>query len=211
GIPADHTVVLYAPTRREYRRGGHVERIDPARLAADLGPGHTLVVRLHPSLAGGPARGMGLAELHRRGVLVDATDEPYVEEVMLASDVLVTDYSALMFDYANLDRPIVLHADDWGAYAASRGVYFDVTAEPPGHVSRSPEELVRLLTSGRWRDAESARLRSAFRARFCEYDDGWAAERVVRTLILGERDWTPPQTTARLATGAAGAGAQVPA
>ncbi|MFF9309777.1 CDP-glycerol glycerophosphotransferase family protein [Streptomyces sp. NPDC014748] len=211
GIPADHTVVLYAPTRREYRRGGYVERIDPARLAADLGPGHTLVVRLHPSLASGPARGMGLAELHRRGVLVDATDEPYVEEVMLASDVLVTDYSALMFDYANLDRPIVLHADDWGAYAASRGVYFDVTAEAPGHVSRSPEELVRLLTSGRWRDAESARLRSAFRARFCEYDDGWAAERVVRTLILGERDWTPPQTTARLATGAAGAGAQVPA
>ncbi len=137
GVPDGHTVVLYAPTRREYRRGGHVERIDLARLAADLGDGHTLVVRLHPSLATGPARGMGLTELHRRGVLIDATDEPHVEDLMLASDLLITDYSALMFDYALLDRPIVIHADDWGAYTASRGAYFDITAEAPGHVSRS--------------------------------------------------------------------------
>ncbi|MFB7594750.1 CDP-glycerol glycerophosphotransferase family protein [Streptomyces sp. NPDC056160] len=213
GIPPDHTVVLYAPTPREYRRGGHVERFDAARLAADLGEGHTLVVRLHPALAAGPARGLGLAELHRRGVLVDATDEPFVEEVMLASDVLVTDYSALMFDYATLDRPIVVHADDLGAYTASRGLYLDITAEPPGHVSRSYRELAWLLASGTWRDAESARLRAAFRARFCEFDDGWAAERVVRTLLLGEEGWTPPGPAAPAASvrSAAPGSAQVPA
>ncbi|MCH0566898.1 MULTISPECIES: bifunctional glycosyltransferase/CDP-glycerol:glycerophosphate glycerophosphotransferase [unclassified Streptomyces] len=186
GVPDGHTVVLYAPTRREYRRGGHVDRIDLARFAQDLGEGHTLVVRLHPSLATGPARGAGLAELHRRGVLVDATDEPHAEEVMLAADVLVTDYSALMFDYANLDRPIVVHADDWETYTASRGAYLDITAEPPGHVSRSYRELAWLFASGAWRDEESARLRAAFRERFCEFDDGRAAERVVRTLMLGE-------------------------
>ncbi|MEU1703791.1 CDP-glycerol glycerophosphotransferase family protein [Streptomyces sp. NPDC005706] len=186
GIPADHTVVLYAPTRRDYRRGGHVDRLDPARFAADLGEGSTLVVRLHPTLAAGPARGMGLTELARRGVVVDATDEPHVEEVMLASDVLVTDYSSLMFDYAVLDRPIVVHADDWAAFTASRGTYLDITAEAPGHVSRSYRELVRQFTSGAWRDEESRRLRADFRARFCEFDDGRAAERVVRTLLLGE-------------------------
>lgn len=186
GVPDGHTVVLYAPTRREYRRGGYVERIDPARLAADLGEGHTLVVRLHPSLAAGPARGLGLAELHRRGVLIDATDEPHVEDLMLASDLLITDYSALMFDYVLLDRPVLIHADDWAAYTASRGTYFDVTAEAPGHVSRSYRELAWLLASGAWRDEEAARLRSTFRDRFCEYEDGRAAERVVRTLLLGE-------------------------
>ncbi|MFE7764519.1 CDP-glycerol glycerophosphotransferase family protein [Streptomyces sp. NPDC057438] len=190
GVPAGHTVVLYAPTIRDYRRG-HVERLDLARFAADLrrglGEAHTLVVRLHPALADGPARGYGLAELHRRGVVVDATDEPHVEELMLAADVLVTDYSALMFDYANLDRPIVVHADDRDAVAESRGLYLDITAEPPGHVSRSYRELAWLFDSGRWRDAESARLRAGFRERYCEFDDGRAAERVVRTLMLGER------------------------
>ncbi|MEU0336917.1 CDP-glycerol glycerophosphotransferase family protein [Streptomyces sp. NPDC006193] len=186
GIPADHTVVLYAPTCRDYRRGGYVERIDLARFAADLGQGHTLVVRLHPSLANGPARGMGLTELARRRVVVDATDELRVQEVLSAADVLVTDYSSVMFDYANLDRPIVVHADDWPAFRASRGAYLDITAEPPGHVTRSYRELARLFASGAWRDEESARLRAAFRTRFCEFDDGRAAERVVRTLLLGE-------------------------
>ncbi|MQY32096.1 Teichoic acid poly(glycerol phosphate) polymerase [Streptomyces sp. RB17] len=202
GIPETDTVVLYAPTRRDYRRSGHVDRIDLARFAADLGEslgggaggglnggagaGCTLVVRLHPSLATGPARGMGLAELARRGIVVDATDEPRVEDVLLAADVLVTDYSAVMFDYACLDRPIVVHADDWPAYTASRGAYFDITAEPPGHVARSCRELAWLFASGSWRDEESARLRADFRSRFCEFDDGGAAERVVRTLLLGE-------------------------
>ncbi|MCF3129781.1 bifunctional glycosyltransferase/CDP-glycerol:glycerophosphate glycerophosphotransferase [Streptomyces olivochromogenes] len=198
GIPEDHRVVLYAPTRRDYHRGGHVERVDLARFAADLGAGHTLVVRLHPALATGPARGLGLAELHRRGVLVDATDEPHVEEVMLASDVLVTDYSALMFDYANLDRPIVVHADDWPAYTASRGAYLDVTAEAPGHVSCSHRELAWLFASGSWRDEESARLRAAFRERFCEFDDGRAAERVVRNLMLGESMPRPSSAAAEV-------------
>ena len=186
GIPEGDTVVLYAPTRRDYRRDGLVERIDLARFAADLGEGRTLVVRLHPTLADGPARGLGLSELHRRGVLVDATDEPEVQDVLLAADVLVTDYSSVMFDYALLDRPVVVHADDWDAFRASRGAYLDVTAEPPGHVTRSYRELAWLFASGAWADEESDRLRAAFRERFCEYDDGRAAERVVRAVMLGE-------------------------
>ncbi len=186
GIPEGDTVVLYAPTRRDYRRDGLVERIDLARFAADLGEGRTLVVRLHPTLADGPARGLGLSELHRRGVLVDATDEPEVQDVLLAANVLVTDYSSVMFDYALLDRPVVVHADDWDAFRASRGAYLDVTAEAPGHVTRSYRELAWLFASGTWADEQSARLRAAFRERFCEYDDGRAAERVVRAVMLGE-------------------------
>ncbi|MER8060535.1 MULTISPECIES: CDP-glycerol glycerophosphotransferase family protein [unclassified Streptomyces] len=186
GIPDDHTVVLYAPTLRDYRRGGHVDRLDVARLAAGLGADHTLVVRLHPALAAGPARGLGLAELARRGAVLDATDEPDLADVLLAADALITDYSSVMFDYANLDRPIVIHADDWETFRQTRGVYVDLTAEPPGHVAFSQRELTGLFASGRWRDEESARLRARFRSRYCEFEDGRAAERVVRTLLLDE-------------------------
>ncbi|MFD8261117.1 CDP-glycerol glycerophosphotransferase family protein [Streptomyces griseoluteus] len=203
GIPEDHTVVLYAPTRRDYVRGGHADRLDLAAFAAGLGEGHTLVVRLHPSLADGPARGAGLAELARRGVVADATDEPDAAEVMLASDALVTDYSSIMFDYAVLDRPIVVHADDWDTFRASRGAYLDITARPPGHVTYSQPELVRLFESGAWRDGESAALRADFRARFCEFEDGRAAERVVRTLLLGEA--MPATGAARIPGPAVGA------
>ncbi len=179
--------MLYAPTRRDYVRGGLVDRIDLARFADDLGEGHTLLVRLHPSLTDGPSRGMGLSELHRRGVVLDATDEPHVEDLMLASDVLVTDYSALMFDYANLDRPIVIHADDWGAYAASRARI---------STSRPTRRAMWPTPTGSWRGCSRPGPGGTRSRRGCgpgsgrgsaRSTTGGAAERVVRTLMLGER------------------------
>jgi CRISPR system Cascade subunit CasB len=114
-----------------------------------------------------------------------------VSSLCLASDALVTDYSSLMFDYANLDRPIVIHADDWEAYEAARGTYFDLRSFPPGAVARGEDELIDIFATGHWRGSRSAQLRSAFRERFCTYDDGRAAERVVRRVVLGESDLPP--------------------
>ncbi len=97
-----------------------------------------------------------------------------------------------MFDYADLDRPIVIHADDWEAYEAARGTYFDLRAFPPGAVARSEDELIDIFTTGHWRGSRSTQLRAAFRERFCPYDDGRAAERVVRHVVLGETSGLPP-------------------
>ena len=66
------------------------------------------------------------------GRIRDVASHPSIEELCLAADVLVTDYSSIMFDYAVLDRPIVIHAPDWEVYRAMRGTYFDLMAEPPG-------------------------------------------------------------------------------
>jgi CDP-glycerol glycerophosphotransferase len=101
--------------------------------------------------------------------------------------VLVTDYSSIMFDYAVLDRPIVVHAPDWETYRARRGTYFDLMAEPPGAIARTEGELVDVLRSGAAWGTEAAVLRAAFRERFCALEDGHAAERVVRRVWLGER------------------------
>ncbi|MEU6381449.1 bifunctional glycosyltransferase family 2 protein/CDP-glycerol:glycerophosphate glycerophosphotransferase [Streptomyces sp. NPDC046909] len=186
GIAEDSRLVLYAPTNRDHRQGGWAPSTDLAHLASGLGNGFTLAVRLHPALARRHERGLLYGDLARQGVFLDVTDEPCVEDLLLASDALITDYSSLMFDYALLDRPIVVHAYDWETYKASRGTTFDVTAEPPGHVTCTDAELARVFASGAWRDEESARLRSVFRSRFTGYDDGRAAERVVRHLMLGE-------------------------
>ncbi|MEV5982744.1 CDP-glycerol glycerophosphotransferase family protein [Streptomyces sp. NPDC052114] len=206
GVPQGDTVVLYAPTQRDHHVTGYVRRVDLEAFTRALGPGHTVLVRLHPSLAKHPVRGLELADLARRGLLLDVTDEPSVEDLMLASDVLVTDYSSLMFDYAHLDRPIVLHADDWETYRANRGVYFDVRAEPPGHVSTDTAQLAGLFRSGAYADERAARLRAAFRERFRGYDDGHAAARVVSRIMLGEPPATaiPAQDAGRAAQPAVG-------
>lgn len=91
---------------------------------------------------------------------------------------------------ANLDRPVVTYADDWEIYSQVRGVTFDLLSgrpgDTPGAVATTEHELVDTLRSGRWRGTEAATLRAAFRERFCRYDDGHAAERVVRHFFLGQ-------------------------
>ncbi|WP_267245207.1 bifunctional glycosyltransferase/CDP-glycerol:glycerophosphate glycerophosphotransferase [Streptomyces sp. PR69] len=187
GLPEDAVAVLYAPTHRDYRRTQR-SPLDLERLATALGPRFTLLTRAHRFGDGPPLAPAGAGRPPR---VLDVSDHPSVEQLCLASDALLTDYSSLMFDYANLDRPIVLHTGDWEAYEAARGLYFDVRATPPGAVARDEDELIDIFTSGHWQGSRSAQLRAAFRARFCPYDDGLAAERVVRRVFLKETAGLP--------------------
>ncbi|MFJ8859359.1 CDP-glycerol glycerophosphotransferase family protein [Streptomyces sp. NPDC102451] len=179
GIAPGATVLLYAPTHRDYREG-FLPRLDPERLARELGPGCVLLVRAHYfyGRSAGPATG------HR---VLDVTGHPRVEELFLASDALITDYSSLMFDYACLDRPIITYVPDWEAYRAARGTYVDLLSgrpgDTPGAVATTEDELREVLRSGAWRSPDADALRAAFRSRFCPYDDGRAAERVVRRVF----------------------------
>lgn len=185
GIAPGRTAVLYAPTVRDYQ-AGYVPRMDLARISRELGPGVVLLVRTH-YFYGADAR---LQELQEQGALIDVSRHPSVEELCLAADALVTDYSSIMFDYANLDRPIITYADDWDVYVKSRGVTFDLlSGEPgdtPGTVATSEDELIAAFRDGSWDGEEAAARRAAFRARFCQWDDGHAAERVVRRVFLGQ-------------------------
>ena len=174
-LPPDATVVLYAPTHREYLAGFR-PLIDLEELADGLGPGTVLLVRAHyfyPST--------GMAPTHPR--LRDVSAHPDVEQLLIATDVLVTDYSSMMFDYAVLDRPIVVYAPDWDTYVRTRGVTFDLLAEPPGAVATTPADLVDAFRTGAVWDDTAAKARAQFRARFCALDDGHAAERVVRRVF----------------------------
>ncbi|MFD0032002.1 CDP-glycerol glycerophosphotransferase family protein [Streptomyces sp. NPDC055059] len=188
GIAPGRRAVLYAPTHRDYE-ASWTPRLDLATLADRLGDGTVLLVRGHYFYGGAASP---LAELRRSGRVIDVSTYDPVEDLCLAADALVTDYSSIMFDYANLDRPIVVYADDWEMYAKTRGVYFDLIAEAPGPVARTQDELTEVLAAGAWRDEASGKARAAFRRRFCEFDDGHAAERVVRRVFLGESDASLP-------------------
>ncbi|MCX4969713.1 bifunctional glycosyltransferase family 2 protein/CDP-glycerol:glycerophosphate glycerophosphotransferase [Streptomyces sp. NBC_00654] len=176
GIAPGQTALLYAPTHRDYRRG-FVPRLDLDRFTRELGPQYVVLVRAHYFYG----RSAGL---EGSGRAIDVTGHPSVEELCLAADALITDYSSLMFDYACLDRPLICYAPDWDAYRASRGTYFDLLSglpgDTPGAVAATQDELLEVVRSGEWCSPRTAALRTAFRERFCPYDDGHAAERVVR-------------------------------
>jgi CDP-glycerol glycerophosphotransferase len=190
GIEPGRVAVLYAPTHREYL-DGYQPTLDLARLALELGGAYVLLERAHYFYG----KGAGAPD---DGRVLDVSQHPSVEELCLAADVLVTDYSALMFDYAVLDRPIVIHAPDWERYRQLRGTYFDLLASPPGIVTSTQQELTDAFRSAAVWSEESTRLRAAFRARFCALDDGHAAERVVRAVwSVDEVDRPPARAVAR--------------
>ncbi|WP_406372307.1 CDP-glycerol glycerophosphotransferase family protein [Streptomyces sp. NBC_00647] len=180
GVPEGKTALLYAPTHRDYSTGFEA-RLDLEAFCEEVGEEFVVLLRAHYFYDEGRGRSSGR--------IIDVTGHRSSEDVCLAADALVTDYSSIMFDYANLDRPIVVYADDWEVYRETRGVYFDVMEEPPGRVARTPGELAGLFTDGSYADVAAADLRARFRERFCQFDDGLAAERVVRRVLLGE----PPE------------------
>ncbi|MEU1460997.1 bifunctional glycosyltransferase family 2 protein/CDP-glycerol:glycerophosphate glycerophosphotransferase [Streptomyces sp. NPDC005727] len=181
GVPEGAVAVLYAPAHRDHRRTQR-PLLDLGRIQRRLGPRFVVLDR-SPVPQGG-SRG-------EDGQIIDVSGHPDVASLCLASDALLTDYSSLMFDYACLDRPIIVHTGDWDTYEATRGVYFDLRAFPPGAVAAGEDELIDVFATGRWRDSGTGRLRAAFRERFCPYDDGHAAERVVRRVVLGETEGLP--------------------
>ncbi|MGX9227244.1 CDP-glycerol glycerophosphotransferase family protein [Streptomyces albus] len=180
GIPEGGTVLLYAPTARDYREG-YLPDLDLEAFSSRLGDQYVVLVRTHYFYG----RHEWLRELHERGLVRDVSRHPSTEDLCLAADALITDYSSLMFDYACLDRPLVVHAPDWDSYRDARGTYFDLLSgrpgETPGPVTRTVDELVAVFCDGTWRDDRSRALRAAFRERFCPWDDGHAAERTRRT------------------------------
>ncbi len=179
GLAADARVVLYAPTfRDDARKDGHFAWdgvVGWAALVDGLSEQTVVLVRRHDVVRGSLKIPDELADR-----VVDVSSHPDMQDLLCAADVLVTDYSSVMFDFAILDRPIVLFCYDLEHYRDDlRGFYLDLEAEAPGPIVATPEALRRaLLAAERSPDGDAARRRR-FRERFAPLDDGHAAARVV--------------------------------
>jgi CDP-glycerol glycerophosphotransferase (TagB/SpsB family) len=176
GIPADARAVLYAPTWRDDRTE-MVDYVDLARFAEELGPDHVLLVRGH-------SRTLRYGQDVVGERLLDVTSYPSMADLLLVADVLVTDYSSSMFDFAATGKPMVFFTPDLAHYSEDlRGFYFDLLAEAPGPVVATREELLAALVDAEHGAPEFAARRAEWRERFTPLDDGTAGRRVVERLV----------------------------
>ena len=179
GIPADHTVVLYAPARRDRAirallKSAVDPELDVRRLAGALGPGHAVLTL-----------GVRLSEPAEHGAVpvIDVTTGPPVNDVLLAADAAVLDYSDLRFDWALTGRPAIFHVPDRDAHLAAlpSPIDFDRTAVGP-QVSGLDGVLDGL------RDLAGLQARHAtaiddLNRTYNALHDGHAGERVVQALL----------------------------
>ncbi len=176
GLAEHTTAVLYAPTWRDDSRGpdGLVVQpnwLDLERLQQGL-PDTVLLARLHPNVRSGAA--------HRPGFTLDVGSHPDINELYLAADVLVSDYSSAIYDFAVTGKPIVLFAPDLEHYRGDvRPFYFDYEEWAPGPVTATTDELLAALADLGATRRDAAERYRRFRETFCPLDDGYASERVV--------------------------------
>ena len=196
GVPAGARVLAYAPTWRD-RGSTVVDELDVNALAAELGDDWVVVARGHTRTHAFGGYRLGDPRV------IDASGHPDVNDVILAADLVVTDYSSLMFDAAVARVPLAFFVPDLETYRdRERGFTFDFEREAPGPLVRTREELLALALalpgqgdldhalSGSAPDAgavadwvaEYAPAYEAWRARFTPHDDGGAAARVVDRL-----------------------------
>ena len=179
GVRPDQTAVLYAPTWRDHlatrpRAAAMSEHLDVDAAAAELGDSHVVLLRGHRFHAPGPSR---------QGV-VDVTDHPEVNELILASDVAVLDYSSLRFDYAQTGRPMVFLVPDLADYTAGvRGFLFPFEDTAPGpHVSTTEEVVAQVRDVAALSAAWADRVR-AFDTAYNPYQDGRASARLLDAIL----------------------------
>jgi CDP-glycerol glycerophosphotransferase len=182
GIADGATAVLYAPTYRddEARPGTAAALgLDVEALADRLGEGAVLLLRLHHYMGhqSRPASG---------GRVRDVSGHPDISDLYLAADVLVTDYSSSMFDFAVTGKPIVLYAYDLAHYEGDlRGFTFDLRTGAPGPVLLDQAALTEALLDLPAVAAAHADAHARFVARWCAHEDGHASERVIAAVWPG--------------------------
>jgi CDP-glycerol glycerophosphotransferase len=177
GLPAGKRVVLYVPTWRDDQHDASGAyrldfRLDLAAAARQLADDYVLLIRGHHLMAA------GIPALPWPGFARDVTGYPDIADLLLVTDVLITDYSSVMFDFAPTGRPMLFFTYDLEQYRDElRGFYFDFVACAPGPLLTSSDEVVAALADLNAIAASYRPAHAAFTARFCPLDDGKASAR----------------------------------
>ncbi|MGY2079501.1 CDP-glycerol glycerophosphotransferase family protein [Modestobacter sp. SYSU DS0657] len=179
GIADGVTAVLYTPTWRDdqvFGGGGgpqHTFPLDLGDFAHGLGEDHVLLLRLHQMVsdrlevpAGAPVR--------------DVSRYPDIRYLYLAADVLVTDYSSTMFDFAVTGKPILHFTYDLDYFQDTlRGFYFDLAEAAPGPLLSTSDEVLDAIAELGRQPWEPTERYTRFQETFCSLEDGHATDRVL--------------------------------
>lgn len=144
GISADKSVILYAPTFREYDKSSSMEvkvsipmHIDKWR--KELGDKYVLLFRAHYEVA----KGMNIQD---DDFIRDMSGYPQLDDLMIVSDLLISDYSSIFFDYSIMPKTMLAFCYDYERYISERGMYFDIREWLPS--ADNEDDLLKLIKDG---------------------------------------------------------------
>lgn len=184
GIDKDKKVVLYAPTWRESQHEdgtGYLfeSPIDFKKMKESLGEDYVVLFRAHYFVA----NAFDFEE--HKGFVVDVCNYPEINDLYIASDILITDYSSVFFDFGILKRPEIFYMYDLKYYKDElRGFYISLDELPGPIVEEEADLFEAIKNADKWMVEKEFREKyDRFTAKFTYLDDGHAAERVVNRIF----------------------------
>ena len=171
GLPEDKKIIMYAPTWRVKNRFDLM--LDLEKMREKFSDEYALILRLHHFSA---KNWEGVPE---DGFVYDLTDYQSIEDLYTITDILITDYSSVMFDYAVLNRPMLFFTYDLENYRDNlRGFNIDIETESPGPVLFTSDEVINAIENLDDTIAESKERVDAFNKKYIEYECGQSSEKV---------------------------------
>ncbi len=169
-------IILYAPTfRGSVRRAKAPDRLDIQALHEALGDDYYLMIKHHPHVKVRP-----LVPVDCKGFARDVTTEATIDDLLCCTDICISDYSSLVFEYSLFGKPMIFFAYDLEEYNDWRGFYYDYDELTPGPVVMSNEEIIRYVRNIDTEFDKDAVDR--FRDRFMSSCDGHATQRILETI-----------------------------
>lgn len=182
-IPSGKKVILYAPTWRDnefYQIGKYKFnlKLDLDLMREKLGNDYIVLLRMHYLIA----ENMDLSLYN--GFAYNLSDHEDIRELYLISDLLITDYSSVFFDYANLRRPMIFYVYDIEEYRDKlRGFYFDFENSAPGPLVKTTEQCISEILQLEQTDYKLPDNFEEFYSKFCYLESGDSSKRVAEKVF----------------------------
>lgn len=173
-IPSDKKIILYAPTWRTKTK--YEQKLPLKEMEKQLSNEYVLIYRSHYLVE------KFVDSKIYNDFVRDGHGISDVKELLVATDLLITDYSSIMFDYSILNRPMLFFTYDYEKYINQlRGTYFDLKQDYPELIAETTTELMNKIH--RTADISQKEARDRFRDKFNEFEKGTASQQIVDAMI----------------------------
>ncbi|MEN2767349.1 CDP-glycerol glycerophosphotransferase family protein [Ornithinibacillus xuwenensis] len=168
-------VILYAPTFRDDQLNVAELELDIKRMYKSLSRDYVLFLRLHPAIN---------AEFKNDfpGFIYNVSSYPNINHLLVITDILISDYSSIPFEFSLLEKPMIFYAYDIDAYHESRGFWENYEEMVPGPVVKTTEEIIEVVKQNQFNLQEV----SVFANQWNQYSKGYASERLIQALYTDE-------------------------
>lgn len=169
----DKKIILFAPTFRGNGKESayfNENRFDPVKVYESTNKEYAIIIKHHPFV-----KNKLVVPEEYKEFIIDLSDKSELNDLLFVTDVIITDYSSLVFEASLLNIPMLFYAYDLGRYIAARDFYYDYEHFVPGKIVRNQSQLINALQT---KDFDVNKI-EAFKNRFFDYRDGNSTSRVV--------------------------------